>query len=516
MALDASSSLGAAIGIQGTPTDKSMQFAQLGARQDAAAAKQKAAGADKDAKEVERLAKMFKVDFDGYLPKRAEEIKLKAAEFTKLMQDSKASGNQIDSDPKIIDAYNNLRVELQKAKQERIDWSNDVNKYKKDPNSFAFDPEKMKYGSLDAPDNADYYVEGMGLINKIDYVPKAQKLATEVGQVDVTRDVGGLQKRVKEYNAEETKKRADQWINGALDAELPDLTAQKFLDEKIKEFYLKPENTIGNEVERAAKQDEAIQYAKNEAYKYFKSFQSKIDAENRDRPNVTNVTVNTGGAQAGGKAVGTSAKSFDLGFQTNAPGYAETSKVTSLDGTVFEGADLSVLIPSNAVSVDSGQRLTGNKGNKKVTGGEMQIINVFKQGTKAKDGTDLSGTAVPDEYLDLQLKAGVVEPKLMFFGQIDNGKDAPTTGFFAPAESMIKNYDVLTASGKIGKQEIKDQYDRLEKIVAAKRGEYEAKAPKRNAAQPTGGTQPKTKQLVKTLKSGTKVYSDDNGKTWHP
>ena len=511
MALDASQSLGAAIALQGTPTDKTDKFYEMGIKADAAKAKAEANRATKDAKEIERLSKMFKIDLNGYLPGKTEKAKVRAAEFVKLMSDKKAQGVEVTSDPEVMTAYNNLTIDLANWKKEKEYYTADILTGTQKPQEFAINPKAK--GWLTGEIQEDYQ-PGDALVNIIDYSKQAKDWATGVRTDKVGRDVGGLNKTTDVFDVEETKKRSDSWINQAFDPVTPNPNSTKFVKEYTAAFAKTPEGQIGTDAEKAEK---LKTFLYDEAFKYFQGFQGSSDLEKRDK----GVTVNNyqGGPANQGGAVGTKQKSFDLGFQTNTPGYAATDKVTSLEGTVFEGADLSVLIPSSAISVDSGERLSGQKGTKKVTGGEMQIINVFKQGTKAKDGTDLSGTAIPDKYLDIQLKAGVVEPKLMFFGQIDNGKDEPTTGFFAPAESMIKNYDVLTASGKIGKQEIKEQYDRLEAIVNQKRDEYNSKSTKKAQpkAQPTQGGQVQTqaewnKEWAKKKKGEQMVGLD--GKTY--
>lgn len=478
MALDASSSLGAAIGLAGTPTDKADKFYEMGIKADTVKAKAEASKAAKEEKEVERLARMFKVDLGAYLPKTARVAQKKAAEFTKLMADKKAAGVDISSDAETVNAYNNLTMFLEQGKAEKTEFTNDVLAQKTKPNEFAWDNKYNAYATGDIPDDAEFYTATKALKNIVNYEPEAKDLA-----LSVAKDVTGKDGRViSVYDPVYTKQRAEEWINSAFDPNAPNPKAAKFMKERAEEFSNSVESKVGTPEEKALKLNN---YLVDETFKYFQSFQPTSDVEKQQ--NVTNVNVNTGAQPVSGKAVGTGPKEFELGFQTKSTG-PKKGKISSIDGTVFEGADLQVLIPSNAIDVSTGAKLSGNLGTQKVIGGEMQIINVFKKGTKAKDGSDLSGTPIPDEYLNMHLKNGVVEPKLMFFGQIKGDDNVPSTNFFAPAETMIKNYDVLTASGKIGKQEIKEQYDRLENIVNQKRTEYQASSPKATTPQQGGQT----------------------------
>lgn len=196
--LDASSSLGAAIGLTGTPKDYSMDFLRAGqAQQKIAQTAKKNAAAD-DAKAM----KAFQVKPGKYLNSRTKLIEKIGADMYEAVRDAQRRGVDPASDPDTRNKEYQTRVKLQKYQQEYDNYIADRQMYEKDPknNKLNEDIANKYAGDLQLDEDIEPYQKGAAVGFTGDVVQYLMKAGAEVGEsVDINKYTSNGTLRTEEY-----------------------------------------------------------------------------------------------------------------------------------------------------------------------------------------------------------------------------------------------------------------------------------------------------------------------------
>lgn len=162
MALDASSSLGAAIGLQGVPKDYTMQFEQLAARKDAIDANKEAKKAKALDDSTKRAEKKFEIKPGLYLDKRKPEVEKMTSDFYQMMRDKTQQGINLETDTEIQMASTKLQSRLNELKQEHIFYNRDKNDVLSNPKDYSWDAEMSNRFEGEGEIPSEVYIGGAG------------------------------------------------------------------------------------------------------------------------------------------------------------------------------------------------------------------------------------------------------------------------------------------------------------------------------------------------------------------
>jgi hypothetical protein len=464
MALDASSSLGAAIGLAGTPTDKTDKFYEMGIKADMAKAKAdaaKAAKEDKAAAERDRLMKLWKIDPKKYLPERNEEIREKLADYTLTLQEYTRRGEDPAASPEFIKKNAELMLFLGGAEQEFEAVKSDTDFYTKNATKFKkndnLNPERFQKGS-------QFYKTGDGIESTVSWTDIAAETAPKVGVSRIETPNGNGTSTVLQTVPEKNLYYAETFISKGLpgvNGEPPqDWVAANFIKE-TKDIL--NQNAAYRELEDKDpnKNKMLLDTLKDRYVKALEAGQKREEGITQRAQ--TNVNINMGGGDDTGKAVGTGKKTFSVNYKTTAGG-VKTGDATSIDGATFKEAEVKATLPKDAIDMNTGERLV-TVGSQKIKGGEIQLVYTYADGTESPEGIILSGNILPDQNVtEGQLKSGKVVPKLVFLGEIiqtnSQGKES-VTPFYSSADAILKNFDVISTSGDKNKDYILKQYNKL-------------------------------------------------------
>lgn len=517
MALDASQSLGAAISLQGTPTDKADKFYEMGIKADVAKAKAgKAAKADKDAAERDRLIKLWKVDPKEYNPLRTEEIKEKLANYTVKLQNYTSRGIDPSSDPEFIRQNAALNLYLQGAKDEAKAMSDDEVFLRNNPTSARrtknLSPERFV---KDSP----FYMAGEGVESTKTWQDVAFEQAPKVGTVKIETPNANGSTTILQTAPELNKYYADQFIKKGLNGQ--DWVAAKLIQDTEAELNT---NLAFKELDDKDpnKQMTLLAAATDKYVRALEAAQKK--EETLTQKSSTNIYNNMGGKQPyfdPKKGGGTTKTRF--GFPTEAAGAEEEISVngetpknstdkesTAIASQTFGDAKLTINLPVNTRDVETGREITTKK-SVPITGGSAKARWVFKDGAKIGGGKtilsdngkkvkinpiNVGGLLVPDDMLEQYKKSGLVEAKVMFEGTMDD--NGVVTSFYTPASAVLKSYAYLDESGKTNKTYFEDMMSELEK----KANEANATLSTKTTATPQQGGQKTIKYKV-----GNTIYN---------
>lgn len=473
MALDASSSLGAAIGLTGTPKDYSAQFGNMAFREEQARANQQAKKQAKEDQEKERLAKMFTVAPGKYLPSRDKLVKDKSADFVLTMSQAKRNGVDPKSDPNVQQKYAELTALFKNLEQESADLKDDYDAYLKQPQNFKFDTSLLpKYATAtQAGDDVELYVKGRGLQPTRDWRETGRKIAGEAMQrkdvIEVPTADGSSTTTQVLTPEEVNKKIAADFVNSGLNGS--NFDASMFVKEAAQAFASIESNNIMSPEEKEVKFQE---FAQNQFVDYMKQFQDQELAKTLTQKNVTNVNVNVGGTGTGGQAIGTGPKEFNITYY-NENGFPVQGITKSIDGSTFGTAKVKSTLPSGTINMATNEPIK-KVGSVDLEGGEVQVVYMYKKGVKGQDGkTMLGGTLVPESQLnDEVFNSGVVEAVPIFIGNMieKDGEETKQTPFIAPADKVLKNYQALS-EGKDDKAAIQTIMSRLYDVAARRNKE---------------------------------------------
>jgi hypothetical protein len=449
---------GLGIGLQGTPKD----YVDIIRSRDAAAAKNAAAKAAREAKKLERVERDFikKISTTKVLPIHQKIVDEKVAEFNAAMEE------EIDNDTQDINRINRIATQIGVTMNELAVAKSNWDKIGAKATTYGFTPEEARLLSYESDPNV--WVETLDQFGSslVSFDPTTLKIG--LNPIDKYKTVGQI---FNEYTNEGTNPdmydynnpKGSKVINGTKmeifkinPVFADDFTAQNLTNPSIDVEMTKEYRVSG----KALPQFGTPQYI-NEKTKYLKDKFLEL-SNNYEKPvqfrppGQTRVFINNTKEQ---ESIG--APSFDQGSnvylgqmksgQNQDYNYYGTF---SYKTTSFVGG-----VPSDMYNIDDNSKVTTGGGT--LTTSSLHIVPVFKnitsstiQGKDDKLITFAAGTIIPVSMEDAEKKKGNVKYELVGIGSYQYTSGTTTTNIpvKVPGQQAVQSMSASITNENVRKQ----------------------------------------------------------------